>query len=166
MGQAWARDGSPSCGAEKGSCSPQLGWLYQPSSSVWFLSCTSSTRQMCSSLSQQPGCAQFPVVRWSHATASGRTGVHCLSARGRNLHRTSMLGPCCASSPRRPRCSVLRRKAQSQQGQWPGMAVTCRWQLHMAPFGEISNQCYHHPDVHSCANGDGERRKEQGSAGS
>lgn len=115
--------------------------------------------------SSQAG-AQFPVVRWSHTAASGRTGVYCLSERGRNLHGTSMLGPCCASSPCRHWCSVLHRKAQSQNGQWPGMVVTCRWQLHVAPFREISDQCYHHPDVHSCADGYGERGKEQSSAGS
>lgn len=63
MGQAWASDGSPSCGAETGSCSPRWGWSHQPSSSMQFLSCTSSTRQMCSSLSQQPGWCSIPCCQ-------------------------------------------------------------------------------------------------------
>lgn len=45
-----------------------------------------------------------------------------------------------------------------------GAALTCGWRLYMAPFGEISDQRYHHPDVHSCADGYGERSEEESSA--
>ena len=45
-------------------------------------------------------------------------------------------------------------------------ALTCRWHLYVAPFGEISDQRYHHPDVHSCADGYGERGEEESSTGS
>lgn len=43
-------------------------------------------------------------------------------------------------------------------------ALICGWQLYVAPFGEISDQRYHHPDVHSCADGYGERGEEESSA--
>lgn len=36
----------------------------------------------------------------------------------------------------------------------------------MVPFGEISDQCNYHSNVHSCANGYGERSEEESSAGS
>lgn len=109
---------------------------------------------------------KFPAVRWWHPTAFWLSGVYCLFARGKSLCRASKPGSGHASSPCRHWCPLLHRKAQSQEGWQLGTTLRCRWQLYMAPFGEISNQSYHHPDVHSCADGYGERSEEESSAGS
>lgn len=158
ISRLWGWEGKPWPRSRGGGTSPAAACSVSPA-------CLPPGKHAPPGPSSQAG-AQFPAVGWWHPTASGRTGVQCLSERGQSLRRASKPGSCHASSPCRLWRPALCRRARSQEGQQPWTALTCGWQLYVAPFGEISNQRYHHPDVHSCADGYGERSEEESSAGS